>query len=362
MMIQIPLLQSSYYSTTTNWKTTAILGGIIGVAVIALAIYSKNSSGPAQGRGGRNFSRRLFRREATSIGLTKYQIRLLESFIKTYQVRRPFNLLSNTRELRITLGKALRDIDHMEAKESIIEQRKLEIYRIQQRVDRIFADTNRMASTKQLRLGQNVTFQQANGNRFTSVITATLKEFYCAQVPLNYGGEQVKWRKGSKIKLFIWGIDGEEMVFESRVMGYTNVKKINSVMLAHTNRINRAIMRKYRRRPIKGQCSFYPVRIVEKGTGRKVTRQAVVLTKQGRVGSMIDISAGGCALTSHKPLPRGELIKISFEPERGNLVVAFGKIVDSRMLSRSRTTLHIMFTRASSKNLNKINEYVYDFS
>jgi hypothetical protein len=77
---------------------------------------------------------------------------------------------------------------------------------------------------------------------------------------------------------------------------------------------------------------------------------------------MIDISAGGCALTSHKPLPRGELIKITFEPERGNLVVAFGKIVDSRMLSRSRTTLHIMFTRASSKNLNKINEYVYDFS
>jgi len=361
-MIRIPLLQSAFYSTTTDWKTTAILGGIIAVAVIALALYNHNSSGPAQGRGGRSFSRRQFRREAASIGLTKYQTRLLESFIKTYQVRRPFNLLSNTRELRITLGKALRDIEHMEAKESVIEQRKLEIYRIQQRVDRIFADTNRMSSTKQLRLGQNITFQQENGNRFTSVITATLKEFYCAQVPLNFGGEHVKWKKGSKIKLFIWGVDGEEMVFESKVLGYTNVKKINSVMLSHTNRVSRAIMRKYRRRPIKGQCSFYPVRIVEKGVGRKVTRQAVVLTKQGRVGSMIDISAGGCALASHKPLPRGELIKISFEPERGNPVVAFGKIVDSRMLSRSRTTLHVMFTRASSKNLNKINEYVYDFS
>jgi len=361
-MIRIPLLQSVYFSTKTNWKTTAILGGIIAVAVIALAIYSRNSSGQARGRGGKSFSRRVFRREATAIGLSKYQTRLLESFIKTYQVRRPFNLLSNTRELRITLGKALRDIQHMEAKESVIEQRKLEIYRIQQRVDRIFADTNRMSSTKQLRLGQNITFQQENGNRFTSVITATLKEFYCAQVPLNYGGEHVKWKKGSKIKLFIWGVDGEEMVFESKVIGYTNVKKINSVMLGHTNRVSRAIMRKYRRRPIKGQCSFYPVRIVEKGVGRKVTRQAVVLTKQGRVGSMIDISAGGCALASHKPLPRGELIKISFEPERGNLIVAFGKIVDSRMLSRSRTTLHVMFTRASSKNLNKINEYVYDFS
>ncbi len=361
-MIQLPLLQSAFYSSRTDWKTTAILGGIIAAAIIGLTIYSRNSSGQAKGRGGRSFSRRQFRRDATSIGLSKYQTRLLESFIKTYQVRRPFNLLSNTRELRITLGKALRDINHMEAKESVIEQRKLEIYRIQQRVDRIFADTNRMSSTKQLRLGQNITFQQENGNRFTSVITATLKEFYCAQVPLNFGGEHVKWRKGSKIKLFIWGVDGEEMVFESKVIGYTNVKKINSVMLGHTSRISRAIMRKYRRRPIKGQCSFYPVRIVEKGIGRKMTKQAVVMTKQGRVGTMIDVSAGGCSLASHKPLPRGELIKISFEPQRGNIIIAFGKIVDSRMLSRSRTTLHIMFTRASSKNLNKINEIVYDFS
>ena len=67
-------------------------------------------------------------------------------------------------------------------------------------------------------------------------------------------------------------------------------------------------------------------------------------------------------MASHKPLPRGELIKISFEPERGNSVVAFGKIVDSRAVTRTKTTLHVMFTRASSKNLNKINEYVYDFA
>ena len=360
-MIRIPLLQTSYYTTNTDWQTMSIMLGIVAIVITALVIYGRRSGGNVRGPGGRRFSRRAFRREATTIGLSKYQTRLLENFIRTYQVRRPFNLLSNTRDLNITLSKALRDIEHMEAKESIIEGRKLEIYRIKQRIDRVFADTNRMATTRQLRLGQNITFQQENGNRFTSVITANLKEFYCAQVPLNYGGEQVKWRKNNKIKVFIWGVDGEEMVFESKVMGYTNVKRISSVMLGHTSRVNRAVQRKYRRRPIKGNCSFYPVRIVEKRAGRKVSRQAVVVTNQGRMGSMIDISAGGCAMASSKPLPRGELIKLSFEPQRGNSVVAFGKIVDSRAVSRSRTTLHVMFTKASSKNLNKINEYVYDF-
>ena len=210
-------------------------------------------------------------------------------------------------------------------------------------------------------MGQRVTFQLENENRFTSVITANLREFYSAQVPLNFRGEPVKWRKGEKVKLFIWGTDGEKMVFESKVLGYTNVKKITSVMLGHTNRISRSVQRKYCRRLMEGDCSFYPVTIVEKRMGRKIARQAVVEANQGRTGTMIDISAGGCAMSSHNPLPRGELIKISFEPQRGDQVVAFGKIVDSRMFNRGRTTLHVMFTRASSKNLNKINEYVYDF-
>ena len=361
-MKSIPLLQTSFYQTGSDWRTGAILGGIILMVILGLVIYSRSSGANAVGRSGRRFSRRLFRREASALGMKKPQIRLLEGFIRTYQVRRPFNLLSNTREFNVTLGKALRDIDNMDAEESVIEERKLEIYRIKHRVDRIFADTNRMAGTKQLRLGQNITFQQENGNRFTSVITANLNEFYCAEVPLNFGGEQVKWRKGNKITLFIWGVDGEEMVFESKILGYTTVKRISSVMLGHTNRINRSIQRKYRRRAIKGASVFYPVRVVEKGRGRKMVRQAVVLGNDTRTGAMIDVSASGCSLSTAKPLPRGELIKIKFEPQPGNPVTAFGKIMDSRMVSRSKTTLHVMFTRASRKNLNRINEYVYDFS
>ena len=361
-MISLLPLQSTYYSTKTDWKTMAVFGGIIAAAIIFMAVYN-NLSGTAQtSRTKKKYSRRAFKREALAIGLNKEQIKILENLIKVYQVRRPFNLLSNTKELNITLGKALRDIEHMEAPEAVIEQRKLALYRIKQHIDRNFADTNRLSNTKQLRLGQHITFQQENGNRFPSVITANLKEFYCAQVPINFGGEQVKWKKGSKIKLYIWGVDGEEMVFESKVLGYTTVKKISSVMLQHTTRISRAMQRKYKRRQIKGPCTVYPVRIIEKKNGKKTTRQAVVVNNQVRLGSMIDVSAGGCALSTSKPLPRGELIKIIFEPRRGTQVVAYGKIVDTRMVTRTKTTLHIMFTRASSKNLNRIYQYIYDFS
>ena len=205
----ISLLQSNFYQTQTDWQTLAVMGGIIVSIIIALAIYSRNAQGPSRGRGGKRFSRRAFRREAASIGLTKYQTRMLESFTRTYQVRRPFNLLSNTRELNVTLGKALRDIPHYNAKESTIELKKLEIYRIKQRIDRVFADTNRLSTTRQLRLGQNITFQQDNGNRFTSVITANLKEFYCASSSHELWGRTCQMEKGKPHQIlhmgFGWG-------------------------------------------------------------------------------------------------------------------------------------------------------------
>ena len=361
-MISIPLLQNSFYQTGTDWRTGAVLGGIILMVILGLMIYSRGSGANAVNRSGSRFSRRLFRRKASALGMKKSQIRLLEGLIRTYRVHKPFNLLSNTREFNATLGKALRDISNMNAEESVIEERKLEIYRIKHRIDRIFAGTNRMAGTKQLRLGQNITFQPENGNRFTSVITANLNGFYCAEVPPNFGEEQVKWRKGNKISLFILGGNGEGTVFESKILGYTTVKHISSVMLSHTNRLSRVIQRKYRRRSIEGNSVFYPVRVVEKGRGRKMVRQAVVVGKDSRTGAMIDVSASGCSLSTAKPLPKGELIKITFEPQPGSSVTAFGKIMDSRMVSRGKTTLHVMFTRASRRILNRINEYVYDFS
>ena len=360
-MKSIPLLQTSFYRTGTDWRTAGILGGIIVAVILGLIIYSRVSGGGASGRSGGRFSRRMFRREASAIGLNKVQIHLLEGLIRTYQVRRPFSLLSNTREFNVTLGKALRDIGEMQDSEGAIEERKLELYRIKHRIDRIFADTNRMGDTKQLRLGQNITFQQENGNRFTSVVTANLNEFYCAQVPRNSGGEQVKWRKGEKITVFIWGVDSEEMMFASKVLGYTTVKRMSSVMLGHTGRVKRAIQRRHRRRAITGSSVFYPVQVVEQGRGRKAVRRAVVLSNAGRTGEMIDISASGCSMSSIKPLPRGDLIKITFEPQPNNPVTVFGKIMDIRKINRGKTTLHVMFTRASSKNLNRINEYVYDF-
>ena len=345
--------------TPSDPKQNFIFLGVMFGTMLLLIIGNKLSGGTQNNS--KKYSKRAFRREAARIGLSKKQTQLLESFIKIYHVTKPFALLSNTRTLNNTLGQALRDINHMEAPPSIVEERKLNIYRIKQRIERVFAESNDLSNTKKLKLSQPVTFKMPNGNRYSSVVTANLKEFYCARIPLNKNGTEIRWNKGSRIDVLIWGSDGEEYSFTTKVLGYNSVKGITSVFLQHSNKISRSYQRKFRRKSIKRPCYFFPIQIRISGTGKRERKEAVVLKNQGRMGTLIDLSAGGCAIQTTKPLNKGELIKISFEPTKGNPVITYGKIVDLRTQSRIYTSVHIMFTRASSKNLNRINEYVYDF-
>lgn len=339
-------------------KQNFIFLGIIFGLFVLLIIGNRFSGKDGKSK---KYSKRLFRKEAARIGLTKKQTQLLESLIKTYHVTRPFALLSNTRTLNNTLGQALRDVGHMEAPSAVIEERKLNIYRIKQRIERVFAETHQLSDTKKLKLSQQITFKMPNGNRYPSVVTANLKEFYCARVPVNRTGSQIRWNKGSRIEVLIWGEDGEEYAFSTKILGYNSVKGITSVFLQHSNKINRAYQRRFRRKSIKRPCYFLPIQIRVSGSGRRERKEAVVLKNQGRMGTLIDLSAGGCAIQTTAPMNKGELIKISFEPIKGNPVTTYGKIVDTRSYGRIYTSLHVMFTRASSKNLNRINEYVYDF-
>lgn len=365
----LPLAQSSmFYQKQTDPKSLITFGLIVGGAIVLIIIANKiagnNYGGAGGAKGGypSNFSRRQFRKEATRLGLNKDQIKLLEGMIKTYHVRRPYDLLKNSRSLNNTLGKALRDMKHMEAPPAIVEKRKLDIYRIKQLLERKEPENAVLQTTKELQLSQRITIEKDEVKRFNSIVTANLKEFYCAKVPTNAYGEQIRWNRGTKINVSLWTKDGEEIHFESKVMGYNSVKKITSVLLSHSKRKAKSNLRRFRRKKIQKPVYVYPIRVIERMEGRKIKKEAVVDKSKGRMGTLIDLSAGGCALTTTKPLKKGDLCKLNFEPMPGEAVSTFGKVVDIQSQSRMRASLHIMFTRASTKNLNRINEFIYDFA
>ncbi|MDC7224031.1 MAG: PilZ domain-containing protein [Spirochaetales bacterium] len=357
-----------FFQQTSNTRSLLVFGGLLGGFIVAIAILNFVSNrmggkiGGKKGGKGAHYNRRLFRKEATALGLAKKQIKTLEGMIRTYSVRRPYDLLKNSRTLNNTLGKAIRDASHMEAPPSVIESRKYELFQIKQMLERMEPANVFLSHTKEIQLGQRITIEQEGGKRFNSLVTANLKEFYCVKVPTNAYGEAIRWKKGTKINIFVWNKGGDEVHFISKIIGYNSVKKITSIILQHTKRESRANLRRFRRKKIQKPVYIYPIRIVEKNDGRRTKKEAVVERSNGRMGNLVDLSAGGCCLNMTRPLKKGDLCKLNFEPIPGNPVSTFGKTVDIQQTSRIRYNVHIMFTRASSKNLNRINEFIYDFA
>lgn len=350
------------FKQSSDPKSSLLFVGIMVILFVLLIIGNKVTQNHSNSGNKRKYNKRIFRKEAQNIGLTKKQTFLLEDFIKTYHVTKPFALLSNTSVLNNTLGKAVRDAEHLQGSNQQQENRKLEIYRIKQRIERVAGKYGRITSTKDFRLNDKITFELESGLRYNSIITANLKEFFSAQIPTDKYGDEIRWKKGVRIKIYLWGTGGAEFSFFSKTLGYNSIKGFSSILLSHSQKISHAHQRKFRRKILNRPCYFFPIKIIESGYGRKMTKEAVVMKKQGHLGNIIDVSAGGCSINSNSPLRRGELLKIEFETTRGSSVTAFGKVINMRLTGKKRGIMHIMFTKASGKNLNRINAYVYDFA
>jgi hypothetical protein len=144
-------------------------------------------------------------------------------------------------------------------------------------------------------------------------------------------------------------------------LGYDNMKGRPTVLIQHSRTLKRNQQRKFRRRPLARSCFFYPIEVVAVGKGRNIKRRAYVQENFKHIGNFLDISAGGCSINSQAPLERGKLLMIEFEIERGERLTAYGKV---RRLSQSRglfSVMHIMFTKVTSRNLNNIYSYVYNY-
>lgn len=131
------------------------------------------------------------------------------------------------------------------------------------------------------------------------------------------------------------------------------------MFVEHATNIRQSQKRRSPRREYDRACYFYPVTVITVGRGKKAKKQAFVNKNRRIFGRIDDLSAGGCAIRTQGPLASGSILKVDFEAADGSPISVFGRV---RGLERSRNRgriMHIMFTRVSRKNLNRIESYVY---
>ncbi len=359
MLYLIPLLQSKLRFSgnllgakkQTDPKTTLITLGVIVLFFLVIAILNKVFGGS----GALRQHKRVFKKKAREMDLSSNQIKLLINLIKEYNVKKPLMILSHPTNLDILLRKSIKSIKKESISDSHKQSRIITIYRIKHHLDK-YQKSSQVKNTHEIQPSSKVVIERNDKKSYESSIIGNYENFFCIKLPTDTLGNQIKWKKGSQIKIVAFDSNGKESHFLSKSLGIKNVGKVNALIIAHTIKTTQNIARGLQRVDLSLSTYVYPV---TKSFDRVKKRNVFKTNKNSsRIGKVLDISSGGCALSMKVPYSEGSFIELDFDLDSNTSIKLQGIILKLRM-SKGKKMTHIKFTRASAKNLNRINNYIY---
>jgi c-di-GMP-binding flagellar brake protein YcgR len=157
-----------------------------------------------------------------------------------------------------------------------------------------------------------------DGNTYDSYITSNMQSMIGMESPASRNRNiPYPWAKGEELSIMFIRGGTDVYAYTTRVMGYKNVRGVLSVFTEHGKNLQQVQKRQAKRKEIGRPAVLYLVNIIETKVKRKAVRQAVVSKAHSLLGSMQDISAGGCAIMAQIAVAPGSLVKIDFETMRG---------------------------------------------
>ena len=340
--------------------------GIAVVVVVALILVGALLSRRSRARSPaeiQQYSSGVFRRTAKAMGLLTTHVDILENLVRVCKVKQPFLLFSSAGLLDDTLKKGLYSLDNTrELSEEERENRKAAIFQIKQIIERNARKGAVMRSTTFLRPGQFLSITPENGGQFSSKVISNMKDFLTVSAPAVPAGPGTRWMRGTRLSVYFWRDNDAGYSFGSKVLGYDTIKGVSSVLIQHSKTLRKEQRRRNRRRELMRPCFYYPIRISETGQGRRTERKAIVEQNMRTLGTVVDLSGGGCAVQTLNPFDKGKLVMIEFDIDKKAPIRAFGKVMHIHRQKGRGGVMHVMFTRVTRRYLNRISEFVYDFS
>jgi c-di-GMP-binding flagellar brake protein YcgR len=330
-----------------------VLGGIALLILIgALVGRSRRGRTPEEMQ---RYSRHLFRKTAKSMGLTAVHVETLERLVAATKLRQPFLVFSSPSLLDDVLRRGLYSVEaNRAATEEEREARKAVIFGIKQAIERNARRSTVLRSTHLVKPGQ-VLAVGTESAKFQSRVVSNMKDFLTILAPAADGA---RWPRGAPVDIYFWREGDAGYTFRSKVLGYDTVKGISCVLVQHSKTLRKEQRRRARRKQLMRACFYYPVRIADEGGQRR----AVIEHNLRALGTVVDLSTGGCAVQTLSPYEPGRLVMVEFDIERKTPIRAFGKVKGVRRQGTRGGVMHVMYTRVTRQYLNRICEFVYDFT
>lgn len=342
---------------TTYW----VLGGIVAfIALAALLSRAFKKGGKEKSSRPETFSKRNFKKRARHIGLADTHISILLNLIRKFNPPHPMAILHNNRQLDELLAHQIAEIEAHGGKDEKSEVKKLAVYHIKQIIERNAKRSRSLASTKTLKVGQSLTLNPESGGKFTSQVAGNLQDSLMIHSPISREGTAISFKRWTRMRVQYWRETGEMFTFQTKVIGNKIVRGVPNLLIQHSKNVQISQQRRFRRKELGRPAYYWKVGVVTVGQGRKAQKRAIVDERHKGLGTVADVSPGGCGIRTTGPLKQGELIKVQFETDRRTPVIAFGKVVGVSKPGFAGRVMHIQFTRVSRRYLNQINAFVYE--
>ncbi len=335
--------------------------GLIVIAVVGSKISGAGSSGGSSTSSASFLERASFRRQARKAGLSRPQAKLLDRMAQKHPTADRMRLLTRMRSLDRLIVRAMATAEAESTSEYIREQTKFELLQIRSILGRMDGAGSPVKSSRKLRPGIPVTIRTSDKQQYESRVVASSDQLLGLEAPGPEPKEHYGWPKGAPLVILFDGGGDGLFGFKTKVAGYRTRRGASVMYVDHSDTISSAQKRKSPRKDFGNPAYFFPVLVVTEGRGRNRKKRAVVDSAKRQLGTIQDISAGGCGLRARTSLGTGTLIKISFEVRQGTPVNVFGKVLSAEPGYRG-TLLHVKFTKVSRMHMNEIMAYVYGYT
>ncbi len=337
------LLQFSLQSLKGGEYTGPGLYLYFGIAVAAVAVLIlvgslvARRSRPRSATDAAQYSSTQFKKAGRALGLTPPQVDMLENLVRACKVKQPFLVFTSAGLLDDTLKKGLYSLD---SSRDLIGggtgEAPLAHFPDQADMERNARKGASLGSTTSLKPGQPLTITVEGSSPFASKVISNMKDFLTVAAPARPAGADTRWMRGTLLSVYLWRENDAGYSFPSKILGYDTVKGVPSVLIQHAKTLRREQRRRSRRRELMRPCFYYPILITETGEGRKAERKAVVERDKRTLGTVVDLSAGGCAVQTLNPFEKGKLVMLEFDIDRRAPIRAFGKVMHTAPARRAR--------------------------
>ena len=347
-------------------QAIVVLVGIGVLIVIGILVrLMRGSSGAASARRGlgrAQASPRKFRaftlfRIASAYGLSREQAKLLEYVFRNDGVSDPERVMNNLPLLDRHFKRAYRTIGKNSASDEEAQLRLTKLFSLRNVIE-VAAGTGDFGPPK---LSENTPATLVIGKDTYQVkVLSSRGQTVIIESPRSALGNPVRVGKGANVVLSFFTKSSEGFSLEGQVVSPSLVTdRGTGIQINHSGKLKPLIKRMYRRKEVSTRCDLFLVNLQE--PERKKQPPKLIVGTKKFTGTVLDISAGGCAIKSAAPIQAGSRLKISMEYDDSNSIHILGQVIRINRSGAVGAILHVKFLKVPRRAFNSISATVYGY-